>query len=307
MGQYDFSYEFPEDFENWVIQLLQQDNSGQSISRAFHSCEFEYEDLGLAFYAGLKAGDNWNKHALDFTFIGNQQDISLLKNNKLLLKNVMAKALRPGTTGFLVKDIDFLVNDKSPLPASNEARINADIVAANTFLDSIIKIAERISSNATYKKDSSENSINDYFRDALSLMGYSEVKDQTRHGLSASGKAAGEVDLLICKDGKEIAIFEGLKLSSIQSDYIDTHIAKAIVNYNALGTATFIVAYVSAHDFDSFWTKYVEHIGQYRFPLLIKKDLKIDTPPNAAIRIADLILSRDGFDFPVYFVALRIY
>ncbi len=111
---------------------------------------------------------------------------------------------------------------------------------------------------------------------------------------------------LITKDGKEIAIFEGLKLNSVNTSYIDEHIHKAIINYNALGTATFVVAYVSAQNFESFWEEYTAHIKRYAFPLPIKKQLNIKASPNAAIRIAEMILSRDGFDFPVYFIALNI-
>ena len=121
--------------------------------------------------------------------------------------------------------------------------------------------------NASFTASSSENTINDYFRDMLSFKGYNEVKDQTRHGISASGKDAAEVDILLTKAGREIAIFEGLKLDSVSTVYIGAHIDKAIVNYNALGTATFLVAYVNSADFESFWKRYSDHVRQYDFPL----------------------------------------
>lgn len=306
MGQYDFTYEFPSDFEKRVKQLLQQDFSGMQAATAFQKCKYEYEDVGLAFYAGLRGGDYWDKHALDFTLEGDEKDIDILKRQNHILTEAFSKALRTNTSGFVVRKILYLIDETSSLPASNEWRLNADIIAANSVLSDLIKIDERMCSNVTYRKDSTENSINDYFRDTLSLMGYSEVKDQTRHGISTSGKDAGEVDILITKDGKEIAIFEGLKLNSVNTSYIDEHIHKAIINYNALGTATFVVAYVSAQNFESFWEEYTAHIKRYAFPLPIKKQLNIKASPNAAIRIAEMILSRDGFDFPVYFIALNI-
>lgn len=49
MGQYDFTYEFPSDFEKRVKQLLQQDFSGMQAATAFQKCKYEYEDVGLAF------------------------------------------------------------------------------------------------------------------------------------------------------------------------------------------------------------------------------------------------------------------
>ena len=304
MGQYDFSYELPSDFTNRVIQLLQQTSSNSRLADAFQHCKFEYEDLGLAYYAGLK-GDNWDKRALDFTFEGRSADIEILRNSRGVLKDALTKGIRPSTSGFLIRNLLFLVDDTSSFPSSDEDRLNADLTAANAVLNDLAKVSERLSTNATYKK-APENSINDYIRDMLLLMGYNEVKDQTRHGISLSGKDAGEVDILISKGGKEIAIFEGLKLNSVDSAYIDNHILKAIVNYNALGTATFIVAYVSSNNYESFWNRYTDYLKEYRFPLQIKRALRTKASPNAALRIASMILSRDGYDFPVFFMAINI-
>ena len=306
MGQYDFTYEFPSDFDNRVKQLLQQETSRAQVASAFQRCKYEYDDLGLAYYAGLRGNDYWNKRALDFTIEGAEEDINILKNHARGLTDAISRSLRPNVSGFVVRKILYLIDDMPLLPATNEERLNADILAANSVLSDLIKIGERVCSNATYRNNSSENSINDFFRDTLSLMGYTEVKDQTRHGVSISGKDAGEVDILIAKDGKEIAIFEGLKLDSVNTAYIDLHIDKAIKNYNALGTATFIVAYVSVRNFESFWERYTAHIQSHTFPLQIRRNLNVKTSPNAAIIIAEMILSRDGFDFPVYYIALNL-
>lgn len=66
-----------------------------------------------------------------------------------------------------------------------------------------------ISVNHTYSGNSTENSINDYLRDQLIAMGHNETRDQTRHGSSTSGLDAGEVDILVGKDGKEVALISG--------------------------------------------------------------------------------------------------
>lgn len=306
MGQYDFTYVFPADFDKRIVQILKQKPAGTQMAAAFKSCVYEYEDLGFAHYAGV-AGDVWNKNALDFTIEGNSEHIRLLKNRVRDVDDAISKALRPSTSGFVVRKILFLENDEeTPFPESDQDRLNADIVTANVVLTDLIRIGERICSNVTYRNGSSENSINDFFRDTLSLMGYSEVKDQTRHGISQSGADAGEVDILITKEGKEVAIFEGLNLRSVDTGYIDKHIRKAIINYNSLGTATFIVAYVMAADYESFWGRYITHLQSVQFPLRIKRELQLKPHVNAAIRIADMILSRDGYDFPVYFMALNL-
>ena len=305
MGQYDFTYEMPADFTNRVIQLLQQTSRNSRLADAFLHCKYEYEDRGLAYYAGLK-GDNWNKRALDFTFEGEKKDIEILRNSQSVLKDALVNGLRSSVSGFLIRNILYLVDDGNILPSTDEERLNADLSTANEVLNDLVKICERLSTNATYKRETPENSINDFIRDALLLMGYNEVKDQTRHGISITGKDAGEVDILISKSGKEVAIFEGLKLSSIDTTYIDNHILKAIVNYNALGTATFIVAFVSSGNFGAFWNRYADHLKEYQYPLQIKRVLETKASPNAAVRIATMILSRDGYDFPVFFIAINL-
>lgn len=308
MGEFDFTYKLPENFNRRVFQLLQQLGNG-NVAEAFQRCEYEYDDVGLAYYAGMK-GANWDKKALDFTFEGYKDDISLLREMDGVLKSAIAKALKSNESGFLIRDTLYFDMDASSSGpqafVTNEARLKADIETADIVLADLIQIGERLCLNPSFTNSSSENSMNDYFRDMLLSKGYDEVKDQSRHGISASGKDAGEVDILLTKDAKEIAIFEGLKLENIRSSYINEHIEKAIVNYNALGTATFIVAYVTSGNFEAFWERYSDHICQYEFSLQIRKQFELLVHPNAAIRIAWLILAKDGFDFPVYFIALKI-
>lgn len=308
MGMYDFSYEIPGNFDKRVSQFLQQVGHA-NVAEAFGRCKYEYEDVGLAYYAGMK-GDNWDKKALDFTIEGRESDIKLLRSCDGVVKDAIGRALRPTESGFLIRKTFYFVDDSVPEKVesyvSNQERLKADIASAQAVLKDLLQIGERICLNQTFNASSLENSMNDYFRDMLLAKGYDETKDQTRHGMSASGKDAGEVDILLTHNGKEIAIFEGLKLESVRTSYIDEHIDKAIINYNALGTATFIVAYVSAGNFESFWERYSNHVQNYDFPLAVKESFKESVHPNAATRVGSLILSRDGFDFPVYFIAFKI-
>jgi len=306
LGEFDFTYELPNNFDKRVYQFLQQMQE-INAAEAFRQCSYEYDDVGLAYYAGLR-GDNWNKKAIDITFEGPAKAVTLLKNKKMILDEALGKAIKPSESGYLVRDIYFFEDDIpfDNMPSSNENRLNADIETANIVLADLIQIGERVCLNHSFNASSSENSINDYFRDMLFAKGYKEVKDQTRHGMSVNGKDAAEVDILLTKDGKEIAIYEGLKIDSVNQTYIDTHIDKAIINYNALGTATFIVAYVNSSNFESFWERYSLHIENYDFPLEIRKDYYVRPHPNAAMRVATMVLTRDGYDFPVYYLAIKI-
>lgn len=306
MEDFDFTYELPNNFEKRIHQYLQQ-VSAIEVSNAFKLCTYEYDIVGLAYYAGLR-GDNWNKKAVDFTFEGPSNAIRILKNAQVKLKSVTERALKPSESGLLVRNIYFFDEaiSFSRLPLSNESRLNADISSAESVLDDLVQIGERFCVNASFDSESSENSINDYFRDMLFMKGYKEVKDQTRHGISIKGKDAAEVDILLTKNGKEIGIYEGLKLNCVEKDYIKTHIEKAIVNYNALGTATFIVAYVNSTNFESFWARYSLYLQNFDYELVIRSNYKVLAHPNAAIRLSTIILSRDGYDFPVYFIAAKV-
>lgn len=242
MGELDFTYRLPQNFSRRVVQYLEQLES-PDVAKAFQNCTYDYNNLGLAYYAGLK-GDNWDKDALDFTVEGSHRNIALLKSKDSSLKEAIGKSLKSSESGLLLKTIYYFESESAEsFPLSNTARLNADIESSQTVLRDLLQIGQRFCLNSSFNGASSENSINDYFRDLFFIKGYTEVKDQTRHGLSANKKDSAEVDILLTKDGKEIAIYEGLKLSSVSATYIDTHISKAVVNYNALGTATFIVAY----------------------------------------------------------------
>lgn len=305
MGYIDFSYKLPSNFNRRVCQYLQQMKESD-VADSFKICTYEYDDVGLAYYAGLR-GDNWDKKAIDITFEGSSSDINCLKNNKSIFETALEKAIKSSESGFLVRDLYFFSNDDlDDIPETNEDRLNADIEIAKVVLSDLIQIGERVCLNYSFDENSTENSINDYFRDMLSVKGYKEVKDQTRHGISTNGKDAGEVDILLSRNGKEIAIYEGLKLDSVNQSYISTHIDKSIVNYNSLGTATFIVSYVNTTDFESFWKRYSAYIEAYNFSLEVKRKYAEMTYPNASTRVASMILSRDGYDFPTYFIALKI-
>lgn len=118
-------------------------------------------------------------------------------------------------------------------------------------------------------KNATEDERNDYIRDMLETNKYS-VKDQTRQGTSNSGKASGEVDILIHKQEIPVSIIEALNLDSFNVGYLNTHINK-IYEYDTLGNPyNFILSYVKVKDFGVFMDKYYDHIKNYdyRYELL---------------------------------------
>ena len=142
MGQYDFTYEFPTDFDKRIVQILQQKTAGAQLSAAFKACSYEYEKMGLAYYAGMR-GDVWDKYALDFTIEGSKEHITFLKNRIRDVDDAISKALRPSISGFVVREILFLENEEdTPFPASDDDRLNADSPRQQINLDIITAIKE---------------------------------------------------------------------------------------------------------------------------------------------------------------------
>lgn len=190
--------------------------------------------------------------------------------------------------------------------SSDEKRLDADLKSAESVLDTLVPILEDMVNNKLYTYDRKENEFNDYIRDALKRTGYPEIRDQTRHGESENRKDAGEVDILLTKEGKETALVECLKLTCVDTTYLQKHIQKATLCYNPLGTATFIVIYAGADKFGEFWKRLESHLAKYDFGLKVHTPLQDKVPENAAIRVSNLTFEKDGFAFPVYFIAVNV-
>ena len=80
-----------------IMQFLQQLGQNETACvQAFQRCHYEYQDIGFAYYAGIK-GDNQNKRAIDFTVEGNIADITMLKTavEKAIKPAESAKHIRP--------------------------------------------------------------------------------------------------------------------------------------------------------------------------------------------------------------------
>lgn len=177
----------------------------------------------------------------------------------------------------------------------------------DALFSKLLKIAEAIATNATCN-DLQENEINDYVRDMLKMTDCFEILDQSRHGLSTNGKGAGSVDILVSKNGNEVAVVEGMILDCVDKKYINSHIDKAIINYNPLSNPVFLLAYVKASDYSSFWDKCFDYLSTYEFPndIIVKKGFESHTPNSGAVRIATGSIEHNDITFPVYFIAIKL-
>jgi hypothetical protein len=126
----------------------------------------------------------------------------------------------------------------------------------------LITIALHEAETAHSKSDFNEEQINDQFRKALSYKNY-HVADQSRGGLSTSGKSAGERDLVIRNrdTGVTESILEGVVLSSCDKAKIDTHYHKLNHRYDPHGNKrNYLLVYARTANFNQLWQKYCQHI-----------------------------------------------
>ncbi|MBD5144107.1 MAG: hypothetical protein HDT22_10965 [Ruminococcus sp.] len=178
----------------------------------------------------------------------------------------------------------------------------------NILFTELLEIANSLAINATYNESSKENEMNDYVRDMLKFARNFEIMDQSRHGLSTMEKGAGSVDLLVSKNGNEVAIIEGLILESVEKSIISSHINKAIINYNPLSKPVFLLSYVKASNYSSFWDKCFSYLSNYQFPndIIVKEGFESHTFDNGAVRVAKCSIAHNDVIFPVHFIAIKL-
>ncbi len=206
----------------------------------------------------------------------------------------------------LRREVDSMTAQTS-VYSSNQERLSADIKSAKSMLEELISALKLMVCNHSCSYNKNENEINDYLRDLLKQRGAYSVIDQTRHGESESGKDAGEVDILLSRQEREVALIECLKLESVNTNTLDTHIQKAIKNYNPLGTPTFIIMYVGSKNFSEFWSRCYAHLTTYEYGMDVDESISEEVQDNASIKVAYLTLKKNDFVFPVHFVAVDLY
>lgn len=133
----------------------------------------------------------------------------------------------------------------------------------NEFLTHIIYVAARLQERRlrTYVEDCR----NDDFTLILQGYGYN-VCDQSRSGISGSGKSVGELDLAIrspaCNGAIE-TIVEALRLSacSSQNTTVSTHLDKLLNRYDNAGVArNYFLIYAESENFTTLWSDYFSYL-----------------------------------------------
>lgn len=196
--------------------------------------------------------------------------------------------------------VERYIDDKKQL--SSETKMERREKVFKDLLNACIKLQK----NNTFI-NVSEDQRNDFIRDILETSGY-QIKDQTRQGKSASGKASGEIDILLHDHGNPISIIEALNLNGLLETYLDEHIDK-VYKYDTLGNEfNFLLSYVKVKDFGNFWKRYVQHIRKYKYPYDLS-DVDngiIEGYDYADIRYIRTIHNRNGKETILYHICLKI-
>ena len=183
-----------------------------------------------------------------------------------------------------------------------EAKLN--ILDENKLSAKIMLALTHIQGNIIYEHWN-ENSINDGVRDQLQMI--YEVRDQSRHGESVSGKDAGEIDLMVCDSGKPYSIIEGMMLDSIDKSTLDGHISKVLTNYNPIGCPLiYLLIYVKAKRFDDFWYRLTEYIENYSFPYDVVENFRNIPTVYTESGHGKVVFSRNGKKVSFHLFAVKI-
>lgn len=176
-----------------------------------------------------------------------------------------------------------------------------------SFIKALYDVCVKMQSNAMYI-DASEDERNDYIRDMIEQKGGYCVKDQTRRGISATGKSSGENDIFLTKDGVPFTIIEALNLNSLDKTYLSLHLNK-IYSYDTTGNLFNVcLVYVEAKDFVSFWEKYCEYVKNYEYPYrLIGFDENVGNEYSGSeIKIMTTTHNRTGQKTLLYHICVKI-
>jgi len=158
-----------------------------------------------------------------------------------------------------------------------------------------------------------QDQFNDFFvslfRMRMSFLKWN-VADQSHGGDSETGQRAGERDWTLRDSGNvgDVAIFEALKLSSVDTTVIKKHIDKLIDNYNSQGlTNLFCVVYYEGANFGEFWPKYVEHLAldATAGDLACVDWKEFPEADSASLRSLLLVYRKNGLPIYVHHIAMQ--
>lgn len=118
-----------------------------------------------------------------------------------------------------------------------------------------------------------EDSRNGFMASVLENKGFI-IKDQTRWGISKSGKSSGEIDIKIENEKNEpLSICEGLILTALSKKIINDHIMK-LFGYDPNGLdRNYVLVYAQVSNFIDLWHRYIQHLNRIEYQFQLDRDV----------------------------------
>jgi hypothetical protein len=153
---------------------------------------------------------------------------------------------------------------------------------------------------------SDEDSRNGFIALQLSIHGFI-VKDQTRWGSSASGKATATIDIKVeTADQEALSITEAFNLKYFDRAVIDHHLLK-LFGYDPSGLKeNFVIVYSEEADFLGLWHKYLNRISEIDFKYKLLEGPEEQKTPFSGIKLARAKHLRDGEETHVYHIFVNM-
>lgn len=178
------------------------------------------------------------------------------------------------------------------VPSCIEQEFIDERILEESLVKNILKSMVNLQKNHTYTKDSSENQMNDFVRDMLSMV--YETNDQTRQGESEEGKDAGIIDIQLLKDGLPVVMIEALKMKSKDDANLKVHIDKVLTNYDPNGCPYAIVLiYVTRVGFDDFYSDLIGVLNKHEYPFNRETDILEVETGYAELKHLQTVLKRN--------------
>lgn len=110
---YTHSLPDPQKFKAMLISTLKA-NGVNTLAAYLTDCKLSFNDVGWAYYAGVRKGDVWDKDAVDVTIYTSENNIKCIKPESTSLKNWIDRLFLP-EAGLLVRQITFVPKEITDL------------------------------------------------------------------------------------------------------------------------------------------------------------------------------------------------
>jgi len=182
-------------------------------------------------------------------------------------------------------------NKNSENESFSQDQLITELVKVCTELQSeIIYFKKNLQNNRNHDI---ENARNREVKRALSHIGekYNFVAyDQTQNGTSSSGKASGQIDILIKLENVVFTMIEALNLDdSCNKSYLEEHIQK-LFKYDCSGNEqNTILVYADVNDFEQFFAKYKDCLQEFKSESLCLSYNELDSGYSCIKKISSIM------------------